>query len=108
MGIKGLAKMKKTPVVVADTDEMLEDTEAEYNYRKKFTDQWVKIIMVISVLFIGYQLITAGFGMPELLKHNAIHLGFLLVLTFLYFPASKGSPRARPSNLDIVLSIISA
>lgn len=108
MGIKGLAKMKKTPVVVADTDEMLEDTEAEYNYRKKFTDLWLKVILVISVLFIGYQLVTAGFGMPEVLKHNAIHLGFLLVLTFLYFPASKGSPRARPSNMDIALSAISA
>lgn len=108
MGIKGLAKMKKTPVVMADTDEMLEDTEAEYNYRKKFTDRWVNIIMVISVIFIGYQLITAGFGMPEVLKHNAIHLGFLLTLTFLYFPASKKSPRARPSALDIALSAISA
>ncbi len=107
MGINGLKKMKKTPVVVADTDEMLEDTEAEYNYRKKFTDKWLKIIMVISVLFIGYQLVTAGFGMPEVLKHNAIHLGFLLALTFLYFPASKASPRARPSTLDIILSVIS-
>jgi TRAP transporter 4TM/12TM fusion protein len=103
-----LKKLKKTPVVVADTDEMLEDTEAEYNYRKKFGPTWLTIIMVISALFIGYQLVTAGFGMPEVMKHNAIHLGFLLCLTFLYFPARKGSPRARPSNLDIVLSVVSA
>ncbi len=108
MSFKGLAKLKKTPVVVADTDEMLEDTEAEYNYRKKFGAKWLVIIMVISAIFIGYQLITAGFGMPEVMKHNAIHLGFLLCLTFLYFPASKGSPRARPSNLDIVFSLVSA
>jgi TRAP transporter 4TM/12TM fusion protein len=100
--------MRKTPVVTADTDEMLEDTEAEYNYRKKFGDNWLKIIMVLSVLFIGYHLVTAGIGMPELMKHNAIHLGFLLSLTFLYFPAQKGSPKGRPSNIDIVLSVISA
>ncbi len=107
VGFKGLAKMKKTPVVMADTDEMLEDTEAEYNYRKKFSDNWLMIIMALSVLFIGYHLVTAGIGMPELMKHNAIHLGFLLCLTFLYFPAQKGSPRARPSNIDIALSVIS-
>lgn len=108
MGFKGLKKMKQTPVVVADTDEMLEDTEAEYNYRKKFDSKtWLTIIMVISVLFIGYHLVTAGIGMPEVMKHNAIHLGFLLALSFLYFPASKKSPRGRPSNFDIVLFFIS-
>ncbi|MEI6875656.1 MAG: TRAP transporter fused permease subunit, partial [Spirochaetota bacterium] len=101
-------KLRKTPVVVADTDEMLEDTEAEYNYRKKFDSWWPTVIMVISVLFIGYHLITAGIGMPELMKHNAIHLGFLLALTFLYFPAVKGSPKARPSNVDLLLFVISA
>ncbi len=101
-------KLKKTPVVVGDTDEMLEDTEAEYNYRKKFVSWWPTAIMVLSVLFIGYHLVTAGFGMPEVMKHNAIHLGFLLALTFLYFPANKKSPRARPSNLDIALFFISA
>ncbi len=93
---------------MADTDEMLEDTEAEYNYRKKFGPRWLQIIMVISALFIGYQLFTAGLGMPEVMKHNAIHLGFLLTLTFLYFPAGKASPRARPSYLDVALSIVSA
>jgi len=108
VSLKGLAKLKKTPVVVSDTDEMLEDTEAEYNYRKKFGSIWPTFIMVISVAFIGYHLLTAGLGMPEVMKHNAIHLGFLLALTFLYFPANKGSPRGRPSNLDLVLFLLSA
>ena len=76
-----------------DHEEMLEQVEAEFNYRKKIDAFWVAVIMVISIFFIGYHLVTAGIGIPEVYKHRAIHLGFLLGLTWLYFPARKFAPR---------------
>ncbi|MCK7481003.1 MAG: hypothetical protein M0C28_30210 [Candidatus Moduliflexus flocculans] len=80
---------------------MLEEVEAEFNYRKKIDPFWMTFITVVSVLFIGYHMVTAGIGLPEIFKHRTVHLGFLLCLTWLYFPARKGSPRGRPSTLDL-------
>ncbi|SHK00156.1 TRAP transporter, 4TM/12TM fusion protein [Caminicella sporogenes DSM 14501] len=39
------------------------------------------------------------------IKRNAIHLGFMLSLTFLMYPASKKSPKDKPSVFDWILSI---
>jgi TRAP transporter 4TM/12TM fusion protein len=90
-----------------DADAMLEDVEAEFNYRKKIDPFWMTFITVVSILFIGYHMVTAGFGLPEVYKHRAIHLGFLMSLTWLYFPAGKKSPRGHPSKVDLVLFAIS-
>lgn len=91
-----------------DADEMLEDVEAEFNYRKKIEPFWTKVILVVSVLFVGYHMVTAGIGIPEVYKHRAIHLGFLLGLAWLYFPARKGSPRGKPSAVDLGLFALTA
>jgi len=40
-------------------------------------------------------------------KHRSVHLGFLLCLTWLYFPANKKSPRGKPSKLDLALFAVS-
>jgi len=107
VNLKSLFGPRKAPVSTNDADAMLEDVEAEFNYRKKIDPFWMTFITVVSVLFIGYHLVTAGFGLPEIYKHRAIHLGFLLSLTWLYFPANKKSPRGHPSKLDLVLFVIS-
>ncbi len=90
-----------------DADEMLENVEAEFNYRKKIDPFWMKVIVVVSVLFVGYHMVTAGIGIPEVYKHRSVHLGFLLSLTWLYFPANRKSPRGKPSKLDLALFAVS-
>ncbi len=107
MNIRSILRTKKPPKSTNDADEMLEDVEAEFNYRKQIEPFWMLFITVVSILFIGYHMVTAGIGLPEIFKHRAVHLGFLLSLTWLYFPANKKSPRGRPSNLDIVLFVLS-
>jgi len=102
-----LAAKKQAPKQTNDADEMLEDVEAEFNYRKKIEPFWMTVITVVSVLFIGYHMVTAGIGIPEVFKHRTVHLGFLLGLTWLYFPANKKSPRGKPSVLDLVLFVVS-
>ena len=107
MNWKNLFGERKKPLSSNDADEILEDVEAEFNYRKKIDPFWMKVIVVVSVLFIGYHMVTAGLGIPEVYKHRSVHLGFLLGLTWLYFPASKKSPRGKPSGLDLALFAVS-
>ncbi len=64
---------------------------------------WTTAIIVLSCVFILYHLITSRFGMPPMFKHRAIHLGFILCLVWMYYPASKRSVQSRPSAVDMVL-----
>ena len=103
MNWKNLFGKRKTPRNTNDADEMLEDVEAEFNYRKKIDPFWMKVIIGLSVMFVGYHMVTAGIGIPEVYKHRTVHLGFLLGLGWLYFPATKRSPKGKPSVIDLVL-----
>ncbi|HEY9053815.1 MAG TPA: TRAP transporter permease [Rectinemataceae bacterium] len=107
MNWKNLFRKRKDPLKSNDADEILEDVEAEFNYRKKIEPFWMTVILVVSALFVGYHMVTAGIGIPEVYKHRSIHLGFLLVLCWLYFPARKGSPRGKPSAMDLALAVVS-
>lgn len=107
MNWKNLFGQRKKPLTSNDADEILEDVEAEFNYRKKIDPFWMTVILVVSALFIGYHMVTAGMGIPEVYKHRSVHLGFLLCLTWLYFPANKKSPRGKPSKLDLALFAVS-
>jgi len=90
----------------ADVDKILQKAEVESRYRRDFLPVWKTIIAVISILFVSYHLFTARFGMPETIKHRAIHVGFILVLVWLYFPARSKSPRNRPSYFDLGLVLV--
>ena len=107
MNWRNLFGERKKPLTSNDADEILEDVEAEFNYRKKIDPFWMTVILVVSVLFIGYHMVTAGIGIPEVYKHRSVHLGFLLCLTWLYFPANKKSPRGKPSKFDLALFAVS-
>ena len=47
------------------------------------------------------------FGVMMTIKMNAIHLGTLMAVTFLLYPAFPGSPRERPSIPDWILAGLS-
>ncbi len=49
-----------------------------------------------------FHLYTSGFGTLMAMKQRSVHLGFLVLLTFLLYPGSKRSPRSRPSIIDWV------
>lgn len=92
--------------IVQKAEAIIEKKEVESRWRKGLGSFWVTVIAVISVVFISYHVYTSRFGMPETIKHRAIHLGFILVLVFLYFPANNKSPKARPSVLDMILAVL--
>ena len=87
-------------------EEAVAKVERESAYRRKIDAPWNYIITVVSCIFVSYHIITARFGMPEAFKHRAIHLGFILFLLFLYYPAGRKSHPNRPGAIDIGLSLL--
>ena len=91
---------------VNDGEEVLRKLDRESNYRNKMEGFWKTAVVGLSVVFIAYHLITSRFGMPPAFQHRAIHLGFILCLVWMYYPAVRNSPKTRPSTLDVGLIIL--
>lgn len=60
---------------------------------------WAVIISIMHVWMNSASLMIA-------LKKNALHLGLMLSLAFLLYPASRKSPRSKPSKLDWILAAL--
>ena len=67
-----------------------------------------KIVSVLSVLLIGFQIYTAGVGvLPDLIQRS-VHLGFVLVLCFLLKPAIKNGDKKKVPIYDMIFALLSA
>lgn len=64
------------------------------------------IVSVIAFVASMYHLYTATFGVFTPRLQRGFHLMFLLPLAFLLYPATKKSPKDRPSICDYVLSLL--
>ncbi len=69
--------------------------------------QWI-LVSSIAVLCSIFHLSLGYFGILESLRMRAAHLGFLLPLAFLLYPASKKSPTGRFTWTDFIWCIASA
>lgn len=103
---KGIFRKKEEGIGIQPAEAVLENVDVESRYRKSFTPFWTQVIRVISVVFILYHLVTSGIGTPEIIKHRVIHVGFVLGLVWLYYPATRKSPAGKPSILDSVLFLL--
>lgn len=86
-------------------EQILREKDKESKYRR-LTGPWAVIAAVISVMFVVYHVYTSRFGMPEMFRHRAIHLGFLLTLAWIYYPSCKKANQKRPSVMDIILMLL--
>jgi TRAP transporter 4TM/12TM fusion protein len=84
-------------------ERVLREVSQENRYRSDLSVFWRYSILVLSCVFVVYHIVTSRYGMPPMFKHRAIHLGAILCLTWLYYPATKRSPQNRPSYGDLVL-----
>ncbi|MGI6253201.1 MAG: TRAP transporter permease [Aminivibrio sp.] len=82
-------------------EEVLAKADAESRFRK-YTGRWAAVITIIAVAMSLFHLYTSGFGTLMAMKQRSIHLGFLVLLTFILYPGSKKAPRLRPSAVDYV------
>ncbi len=74
--------------------------------RRKLEGKLGLMISTITICMSAYQLYTAIFTISPMLQ-RAYHLGFVLALVFLLYPASNKSPTKRPSILDWGLALLS-
>jgi len=106
--MKGIVRKTDEGIGIQPAEAVLEKVDVESRYRKSFSPFWTQIILAISVVFILYHLVTSGIGTPEIMKHRVIHVGFVLGLVWLYYPARRKSPAEKPSIVDILLFVITA
>jgi TRAP transporter 4TM/12TM fusion protein len=69
---------------------------------------WNVPILVVGVVASVFHFYTSGFGTPGPRILRGIHLFLLLPMVFLLFPATRKSPKHRPSVLDLALSLLCA
>ncbi len=106
--MKGIFRKKDEGIGIQPAEAVLEKVDVESRYRKSFPPFWTQVILAISVVFILYHLVTSGIGTPEIMKHRIIHVGFVLGLVWLYYPATRKSPIGKPTVIDIALFFITA
>ncbi len=66
------------------------------------------IVTAICCLFALTYIYFAYFGYPNPQISRGAYLGFVLVLSFIYFPATKNSPLNKPTVLDWILVVMAA
>ncbi|MCS0671331.1 TRAP transporter permease [Cytobacillus firmus] len=92
-------------------EELLKKYDSEFRTRD-YLGVTAKVVTGILIIWSIFQLYTSSFGILEAIKMRAWHLGFLLILAFLIYPASKKSANSRklPTVWDLIcilLTIIS-
>ncbi len=66
----------------------------------------LKVLIAVALTFSTYQLIVAGFSPLSSLVMRSLHVGFLLALTFLIYPAFKGGKLTAIAWYDWLLAAI--
>ena len=77
----------------------------EQAHQRQLTGVRSTIIGGAALAFSLYQLYTAAFNPLSSLVMRSLHVGFLLLLTFLLFPAWKGASRHKIAWYDAVLGV---
>lgn len=91
-----------------DADALVRKVDVSERYRAKIHQPWQNVITIISCIFVLGSIYFPPFGQMQPMQLRGLHLGFILVLVWLYYPATVKSPQNRPSVLDIILAILSS
>lgn len=87
--------------------QIMQDLDPEQAYRQhKCWRQWITVI--ISVIFVAFQLYATISGIVTAQVLRATHLAFAQMLAFLLFPASKKLPKNTLPWYDVLLAVLGA
>lgn len=86
-------------------EEVLEKFDKEAGARN-YQGMMGKLIMAICVLFSGFQIYTAIFGVLDAHLQRAVHLSFGLLLIYLLYPGRSSWSRTTLHPVDLVLGLI--
>ena len=87
----------------ANVQEMLEEKESELRTRK-YIGPFTKVISIIAITWSLFQLYVNSFGVLDAIRLRSWHIIFLLLMTFLLYPAYKKEKRKRslPTVFDLI------
>ena len=92
-----------------EKEKLLEQFDKESKTRKFGSPVLKKAYRIFAILVTLYHLIFAsGLYMPETLKHRSIHVGMILILAFMLYPATKKASRKVIAWYDYVLMALAA
>lgn len=84
--------------------KLLEETDQESRTRT-YTGIWAKVITILSLVFVVFQLYVTSFGTIEAMMLRGWHATFLLLMCFLVYPGMGRQKRTRtnPTITDFIL-----
>ena len=88
-----------------DVEKILEKYDRESTTRT-LTPSWTGIVKIICILFSLFQLYTAAFGVYEAQIQRSIHLGFVLVLVYLLYPARLSQRKTGLKVTDVIFAAL--
>ena len=99
----------ETEMSEEEKQKLLEQFDKESKTRKFGSPVLKKVYRVFAIIVTLYHLVFAsGLYMPETLKHRSIHVGMILILAFMLYPATKKASRKVIAWYDYVLIALSA
>ena len=104
-------ELRKDLAAAVEVDNLeVERTIAKYDPEFRFRDlggAWKWVVFAIAVGMSAFQVYTAGFGLLNAHVQRAIHLAFILSLTFLLFPfrPKERTKADRVPLADLVLAV---
>ena len=92
-----------------EKQKLLEQFDKESKTRKFGSPVLKKAYRIFAIIVTLYHLVFAsGLYMPETLKHRSIHVGMILILAFMLYPATKKASRKVIAWYDYVFIALSA
>lgn len=85
----------------------MSEDNVEKTKRRQFKGSIKVFVTVIAIIMSSFHLYTAAFGTLGPIQQRSVHLGFVLTLIFLLYPATKRSPMDRPSIIDWIFIFLS-
>ncbi len=88
---------------VMDQEELIRMLDKESAYRK-LSGFWDKVILGILICFTSFQIYTAITGTFPAQLQRMIHLGFVICLAYLLYPATSKGRRDKIFILDYIFA----
>ncbi|MDK2856814.1 MAG: hypothetical protein PWQ86_2027 [Bacillota bacterium] len=98
-----------TPASSAESTIDLDELTRKYDTESRFRRLKGTPALITSIIAIAMSLVTlyvTGFSTLVSMKQKALHLGFVLCLIFILYPASKKGEKGNPGILDYILAFL--
>lgn len=97
-------KLSATKIAAANASS----APKQQSKRRTLTGKIGTLITVLAVGLAIFQLYTAFFGVLPTMQQRSFHVAFVLPMIFLLYPATKKSPRERPTVFDWIFAVVVA